>query len=138
MVFIPSVHCADSLQVSTIRRTLLIDCVRWKIYVGMVDSTTRLQINGSGTSTFVIHNHMLSLFCRFITPIFLHAGIIHFLLNMLAQMTVSAEVCISVGYKALILTVFSQVEKEMGSGGFLILYFAGGIFGYVAHSPLSF
>jgi membrane associated rhomboid family serine protease len=29
---------------------------------------------------------------RFITPVFLHAGIIHFVLNMLAQLTASAEV----------------------------------------------
>ncbi|EKM61250.1 uncharacterized protein PHACADRAFT_134676 [Phanerochaete carnosa HHB-10118-sp] len=50
----------------------------------------------------------------FITPIFIHAGIIHILLNMLAQLTASAE-----------------VEKEMGSAGFLILYFAAGIFGNV-------
>jgi membrane associated rhomboid family serine protease len=29
---------------------------------------------------------------RFITPIFLHAGIIHFALNMFAQLTLSAQV----------------------------------------------
>ncbi|KAF7306856.1 RHOMBOID-like protein [Mycena indigotica] len=51
---------------------------------------------------------------RFITPIFLHAGIIHLLLNMLAQLSVSA-----------------QVEREMGSAGFFIVYFAAGIFGNV-------
>ncbi|KAJ6604570.1 hypothetical protein DFH09DRAFT_1123132 [Mycena vulgaris] len=51
---------------------------------------------------------------RFITPIFLHAGFIHIILNMLAQLTVSA-----------------QVEREMGSGGFFITYFAAGIFGNV-------
>lgn len=51
---------------------------------------------------------------RFITPIFLHAGIIHILLNMLAQLTLSA-----------------QIEREMGSGGFLITYFSAGIFGNV-------
>ncbi|KAI0094924.1 rhomboid family-domain-containing protein [Irpex rosettiformis] len=51
---------------------------------------------------------------RFITPIFLHAGIIHFILNMLAQLTASAE-----------------VEREMGSAGFLLLYMAAGIFGNV-------
>lgn len=49
---------------------------------------------------------------RFITPIFLHAGIIHLLLNMLAQLSVSG-----------------QIEREMGSGGFLLTYFAAGIFG---------
>jgi membrane associated rhomboid family serine protease len=51
---------------------------------------------------------------RFITPIFLHAGFVHILLNMFAQMTLSA-----------------QIEREMGSGGFLITYFAAGIFGNV-------
>ncbi|KZT44542.1 rhomboid-domain-containing protein, partial [Sistotremastrum suecicum HHB10207 ss-3] len=51
---------------------------------------------------------------RFITPIFIHAGLVHILLNMLAQLTVSA-----------------QVEREMGSAGFLILYFSAGIFGNV-------
>ncbi len=30
---------------------------------------------------------------RFITPVFLHAGIIHLAFNMLAQWTISAQVC---------------------------------------------
>lgn len=51
---------------------------------------------------------------RFITPIFLHAGFVHILLNMLAQLIVSA-----------------QIEREMGSGGFFLMYFAAGIFGNV-------
>jgi len=51
---------------------------------------------------------------RFVTPIFLHAGIVHLLLNMLAQVTASA-----------------QIEKEMGSSGFLITYITAGIFGNV-------
>ncbi|KAI0721378.1 rhomboid family-domain-containing protein [Cerioporus squamosus] len=60
------------------------------------------------------HNETPDQWFRFITPIFLHAGLIHFLLNMLAQCTASA-----------------QVEREMGTPGFLILYFAAGIFGNV-------
>ncbi|KAF8328875.1 uncharacterized protein EI90DRAFT_2997656 [Cantharellus anzutake] len=51
---------------------------------------------------------------RFITPIFLHAGLIHLAFNMFAQCTLSA-----------------QVEREMGSVAFIILYFAAGIFGNV-------
>ncbi|KDQ20684.1 hypothetical protein BOTBODRAFT_26699 [Botryobasidium botryosum FD-172 SS1] len=51
---------------------------------------------------------------RFITPIFLHAGLIHALLNLLGLLTVSA-----------------QVEREMGSGAFLVVYAAAGIFGNV-------
>ncbi|KAJ8584706.1 rhomboid-domain-containing protein [Rhizopogon salebrosus TDB-379] len=51
---------------------------------------------------------------RFITAIFLHAGFIHIILNMIAQLTISA-----------------QIEREMGSAGFFITYFAAGIFGNV-------
>ncbi|KAI0639673.1 rhomboid-domain-containing protein [Trametes polyzona] len=57
---------------------------------------------------------------RFITPIFLHAGLIHFLLNMLAQLTASA-----------------QVEREMGTLSFLVLYAAAGIFGNVLGGNFS-
>ncbi|KAH7928549.1 rhomboid-domain-containing protein [Leucogyrophana mollusca] len=57
---------------------------------------------------------------RFITAIFLHAGFIHILLNMVAQLTVSA-----------------QIEREMGSAGFLITYFAAGIFGNVLGGNFS-
>jgi membrane associated rhomboid family serine protease len=57
---------------------------------------------------------------RFITPIFLHAGLIHFLLNMLAQLSLSA-----------------QIEREMGSGGFILTYMAAGIFGNVLGGNFS-
>jgi membrane associated rhomboid family serine protease len=60
------------------------------------------------------HNKAPNQWFRFITPVFLHAGFVHILLNMLAQLTVSA-----------------QIEREMGSGGFLLTYFAAGIFGNV-------
>ncbi|EJU01107.1 rhomboid-domain-containing protein [Dacryopinax primogenitus] len=51
---------------------------------------------------------------RFILPIFLHVGIIHILLNMLAQ----ATLC-------------TLVERQVGSTAFIIIYFAAGIFGNV-------
>jgi len=51
---------------------------------------------------------------RFVTPIFLHAGIIHFAFNMLAQIFAAG-----------------QIEREMGSAGFIITYMAAGIFGNV-------
>ncbi|KDQ63481.1 hypothetical protein JAAARDRAFT_169346 [Jaapia argillacea MUCL 33604] len=60
------------------------------------------------------HNQAPNQWFRFITPVFLHAGFIHIILNMIAQMTASA-----------------QIEREMGSGGFFILYMAAGIFGNV-------
>ncbi|KAF9229202.1 rhomboid-domain-containing protein [Gyrodon lividus] len=57
---------------------------------------------------------------RFITAIFLHAGFVHILLNMLVQLTVSA-----------------QIEREMGSAGFFITYFAAGIFGNILGGNFS-
>ncbi|KAF8320120.1 rhomboid-domain-containing protein [Clavulina sp. PMI_390] len=60
------------------------------------------------------HNATPNQWWRFITPIFLHAGIIHYAFNMFAQLTVSA-----------------QVEREIGSIGFFILYFTAGIFGNI-------
>lgn len=51
---------------------------------------------------------------RFVTPVFLHAGLVHILLNVLALLTASAD-----------------IEREMGSLGFLITYMAAGIFGNV-------
>ncbi|BGO88928.1 hypothetical protein NBRC10512_005682 [Rhodotorula toruloides] len=50
---------------------------------------------------------------RFFVPIFLHAGVVHLLLNMLAQCTSAA-----------------QVERMMGTPRFLVVYLASGIFGF--------
>ncbi|KAL7422139.1 hypothetical protein Q5752_002782 [Cryptotrichosporon argae] len=57
---------------------------------------------------------------RFVAPIFMHVGIIHLLVNMLAQITAGA-----------------QVEREMGTLPFLIVYFAGGIYGFVLGGNFS-
>ncbi|KAL8279240.1 hypothetical protein RQP46_008277 [Phenoliferia psychrophenolica] len=51
---------------------------------------------------------------RFFVPIFLHAGIVHIILNLLAQLVSSA-----------------QVERQMGTPKFLVMYIAAGIFGNV-------
>jgi len=51
---------------------------------------------------------------RFITPIFLHAGIIHIGFNMLLQMTLGKD-----------------MEKAIGTIRFTIVYFSSGIFGFV-------
>ncbi|KAK0506343.1 hypothetical protein EDD18DRAFT_1122984 [Armillaria luteobubalina] len=51
---------------------------------------------------------------RFITAVFLHAGFVHILLNMFAQLTLSA-----------------QIEREMGTGGFFFTYMSAGIFGNI-------
>ena len=51
---------------------------------------------------------------RFITPIFLHAGIIHIGFNMLLQMTLGRD-----------------MEKAIGTIRFTIVYLSSGIFGFV-------
>ncbi|KAK5000613.1 hypothetical protein LTR28_013027, partial [Elasticomyces elasticus] len=51
---------------------------------------------------------------RFITPIFLHAGIIHIGFNLLLQMTLGRD-----------------MEKAIGSLRFALVYFSSGIFGFV-------
>lgn len=52
---------------------------------------------------------------------------------MLAQMTASAQVSVSFSSTRSVLMA-RQIEREMGSIAFLILYFAAGIFGYVAYA----
>jgi len=51
---------------------------------------------------------------RFIVPIFLHAGIIHIGFNMLLQVTLGRE-----------------IEMQIGSLRFFLVYFSSGIFGFV-------
>lgn len=51
---------------------------------------------------------------RFITPIFLHAGIIHIAFNMLLQLTLGKD-----------------MEREIGPLRFSLVYFSAGIFGFV-------
>jgi membrane associated rhomboid family serine protease len=51
---------------------------------------------------------------RFITPIFLHAGLIHIIFNMLLQLTLGRD-----------------MEKEIGPLRFTLVYFSAGIFGFV-------
>ncbi|KAI5810922.1 rhomboid family membrane protein-like protein [Peziza echinospora] len=51
---------------------------------------------------------------RFITPIFLHAGIVHIGFNMLLQLRLGAD-----------------MERDIGALRFGIVYFASGIFGFI-------
>ncbi|KAH9824403.1 rhomboid family-domain-containing protein, partial [Melampsora americana] len=57
---------------------------------------------------------------RFILPMFLHAGVIHYAINILVQMTSSA-----------------LIERQMGSIRFLLLYIPSGIFGFILGGNFS-
>lgn len=70
---------------------------------------------------------------RFILPIFLHAGIVHLILNLL--WVPSRHACSSAERSAQINSVqclsSGVIEREMGSLRFFFLYFAAGIFGFI-------
>jgi membrane associated rhomboid family serine protease len=57
---------------------------------------------------------------RFIVPIFLHGGIIHISFNLLLQFTLGRD-----------------VEKQIGTLRFLLVYFSAGIFGFVLGGNFS-
>ena len=67
----------------------------------------------------------------FITPIFLHAGIIHILLNMLAQLTLTAQVRDSYSSFYTLSCIFFSDRERNGFGWLFLTYFAAGIFGCV-------
>lgn len=71
---------------------------------------TLSQLCGLGGINFEHPNQWF----RFITPMFLHAGIIHIGVNMLMQMTMGRE-----------------MEKQIGSLRFASVYISSGIFGFV-------
>lgn len=112
--------------------THLIDFVLSKIFVDMAGSIMRCPISGGGKHTVTRGVRSITTVRRFITPIFLHAGFLHIGLNMLAQLTASAQVSITAHAFRIIgnpCAFTFQIEREMGSGGFFVVYFAAGIFG---------
>lgn len=72
--------------------THLIGFALSRISVDMGASTARSPTNGGGKCIPCFSNQSLTVTYRFITPIFLHAGLIHIALNMLVQLTAAAEV----------------------------------------------
>ncbi|KAL6708551.1 hypothetical protein ACN47E_002532 [Coniothyrium glycines] len=68
----------------------------------------------SDVTDFRDRSHEPNQWWRFITPIFLHAGLIHIGFNMLLQLTLGRD-----------------MEKEIGPLRFTLVYFASGIFGFV-------
>lgn len=57
---------------------------------------------------------------RFVLPLFLHAGLIHYALNIAVQLTSSA-----------------LIERQMGSLRFILLYLPSGIFGFILGGNFS-
>ncbi|KAG9033105.1 hypothetical protein FS837_002548 [Tulasnella sp. UAMH 9824] len=67
---------------------------------------------------------------RFISPIFLHAGLVHLLVNMFVQSTIAAHT-VEIDPNLTESFLIGKVEREVGSLGFILIYFAAGIFGNV-------
>jgi membrane associated rhomboid family serine protease len=57
---------------------------------------------------------------RFFTPIFIHAGIIHILMNLITHVQLGG-----------------QIERTLGLVRYIILYIGSGIFGFVLSGLLS-
>lgn len=57
---------------------------------------------------------------RFVLPIFMHAGIIHFLMNMLTHLRLGVD-----------------LERALGTPRYVFLYMAAGIWGFVLSGMLS-
>lgn len=70
---------------------------------------------------------------RFFSAIFLHAGVVHLLLNMVAQTISSAQVSLhhcDLKFEARSDAAL-QIERQMGSPKFLLLYLLSGTFGFI-------
>jgi membrane associated rhomboid family serine protease len=76
--------------------------------------TLAINTNENADQRFKDRSHEPNQWWRFITPVFLHAGLVHIGFNMLLQLTLGRD-----------------IEKEIGSLRFLLVYFAAGIFGNV-------
>lgn len=57
---------------------------------------------------------------RFVVPIFMHAGVIHFLMNMLTHLRLGVD-----------------LERELGTPRYVVLYMASGIWGFVLSAMLA-
>lgn len=57
---------------------------------------------------------------RFFTSIFLHAGVIHILINLLTHLQLGG-----------------QIERKLGLLRYIVLYFASGIWGFILSGVLS-
>ena len=92
--------------------------------VSMVRSLT----NGGGKSAMTVGLCQYLSRRRFITPIFLHAGFVHIALNMLVQLTASAEVSAVARTSQIINCSYISDRKRDGVRWLLHLVFRCGYF----------
>ncbi|ORZ18938.1 rhomboid family-domain-containing protein [Absidia repens] len=84
---------------------------------GPTDTCTLAEMCGFPSSTT---NVIPDQAYRFVTPIFMHVGIVHFLLNMLTHLRLGVD-----------------LERSLGMPRYVLLYMGSGIWGYVLSGLLS-
>lgn len=105
--FTPCIRPVPSFPTST----LISDC-----YQSTTDTCTLEQLCGYGGFPDGTPHQTF----RLILPIFMHAGIVHFLMNMLTHLRLGVD-----------------LERALGTPRYVILYMASGIYGFVLSAMLS-
>lgn len=105
--FTPCIRPVPSFPSST----LISDC-----YKSSTDTCTVEALCGYGGFPDDIPNQSF----RLILPIFMHAGIVHFLMNMLTHLRLGVD-----------------LERALGTPRYVLLYMASGIYGFVLSAMLS-
>ncbi|CAO3675373.1 unnamed protein product [Rhizopus microsporus] len=85
-------------------------------YQSLTDTCTVEELCGFGGFPNGIPNQSF----RLVIPIFMHAGVIHFLMNMLTHLRLGVD-----------------LERALGTPRYVILYMASGIWGFVLSAMLS-
>jgi membrane associated rhomboid family serine protease len=105
--FTPCIRSVPSLPVSTV----ISSC-----YASSTDTCTLEELCGFGGFSSGTPNQSF----RLVLPIFMHAGIIHFLVNMLTHLGLGVD-----------------LEKALGTPRYALLYMSSGIWGFVLSAMLS-
>ncbi|KAG1523682.1 hypothetical protein G6F52_004821 [Rhizopus delemar] len=105
--FTPCIRPVPSFPTST----LISDC-----YQSTTDTCTLEQLCGYGGFPDGTPHQSF----RLILPIFMHAGVIHFLMNMLTHLRLGVD-----------------LERALGTPRYVVLYMASGIYGFVLSAMLS-